>query len=95
MKLDDETSFAIKNTKAITELLANCDASLTIGIAILSTLQPRKNKLKINSFDLMGVSEDNRNDLELILKAINKNKLTVLDMFGTEYINLLVIQHTQ
>tara|TARA_B100000809_G_C14869947_1_gene435171 strand:- start:273 stop:563 length:291 start_codon:yes stop_codon:yes gene_type:complete len=95
MKLDNKKCFSVENTKDLTEVFANSDASLKIGRTILSTLQPRGEKLSINNFNLVGVSKEYRHDLALILKEINKGKLTVLDMFGTEYINLLVLQHTQ
>lgn len=95
MKLYDDTFFDVERYMAQTELFANSDSSLILGRAILSTIQPRITNLKISDYDLKGVSNEQRDDLKKIFHAINKHKVTVLDIFGKNYINFLIAQHTQ
>ena len=95
MKLYDDELFDVERYTAQTELFANSDSSLILGRAILSTVQPRTTNLKIGDYDLKGVSKEQKEDLKKIFKAINKHKVTVLDIFGKDYINFLIAQHTQ
>ncbi len=95
MILKSNTDLATSQLKGFTETFPYSDSAEALGVGILKSFQPRKKKLKINDFELTGVDDDNYRAFEMFLSVINKGNVTAIDLFGAEYINLLVVQHTQ